>query len=68
MLLGEALAAASRARFPEGVQRVRGTRAKYLAGVSSAAVRRLDELLGAISSWSIHGARERRFDTLASAN
>jgi hypothetical protein len=32
VLLGEALTVASRAQFPEGVQRVRTTRDRYMAG------------------------------------
>jgi hypothetical protein len=50
VLLGEALTAASLAQFPEGVQRVRSTRAKYLSDVDSSAVRQLDEMLATISS------------------
>ena len=38
------------AHFPEGLQRVRGTRARYLSGVDSPAVRQLDELLALIRS------------------
>ena len=37
-------------QFPEGVQRVRTTRARYLSGLSSRAVRQLDELLAATNS------------------
>ncbi|TMC04968.1 MAG: hypothetical protein E6J41_23495 [Chloroflexi bacterium] len=36
VLLGEALTVASRAQFPEGVQRVRTTRARYVAGHAEA--------------------------------
>ncbi len=50
-LLGDALTVANRAQFPEGVQRVRSTRVKYLSEhASTPSVRQLDELLAATRS------------------
>ena len=49
-LLREALATANRAQFPEGVQRVRGVRARYLVGHDLPAVSELDELIASSGS------------------
>ncbi len=49
-MLHEALAAAARAQFPEGVQRALGVRAKYLSAHQQARpVRELDELISSIT-------------------
>jgi transcriptional regulator with XRE-family HTH domain len=47
LLLSEALTRARRSQFPEGVQRVRRTRAQYLQGANSPSVSQLDALLAA---------------------
>ncbi len=48
LLLGDALIVANRAQFPEGVQRVRSTRVKYLSEhAGRPSVRQLDELFAA---------------------
>jgi transcriptional regulator with XRE-family HTH domain len=49
-LLREALAIANGANFPEGVQRVRGVRARYLVGHDLPAVSELDELIASYGS------------------
>jgi hypothetical protein len=49
-LLGEAFAAATRAQFPEGVQRALGVRAKYLGRYEDARpVRELDQLIASLT-------------------
>jgi hypothetical protein len=49
VMLGDALAVAGRAQFPEGIQRVRNTRTKYLHSAGGPAVQYLDQQLAAVS-------------------